>query len=63
VGKLSAASFWTGPAAHDANDRVVYNKATGALLYDADGSGRAAPLHFATVGKDLKMTCADFFVV
>jgi serralysin len=63
VGKLSAASFWTGPGAHDGNDRVVYNKATGALLYDADGSGRAAPLHFATVAKNLKMTCADFFVI
>jgi Ca2+-binding RTX toxin-like protein len=63
TGKLAAKAFWTGAAAHDADDRMVYNKATGALLYDADGSGRSAPVHFATVGKNLKMTCADFFVV
>lgn len=62
-GRLPAAAFWAGSEAHDASDRVVYNKATGALLYDADGWGRAAPVHFATLGKNLKMTCADFLVI
>jgi Ca2+-binding RTX toxin-like protein len=63
TGKLSSAAFWTGAAAHDANDRIIYNKATGAVLYDADGTGRAASVQFAAVGKNLKMSHADFFVV
>jgi serralysin len=63
TGKLSSAAFWTGAAAHDANDRIIYNKATGAVLYDADGTGRTASVQFAVVGKNLKMSPADFFVV
>lgn len=63
AGKLSAGTFWTGTAAHDATDRIIYNKASGALLYDPDGSGRGASVHFATAGKSLKMTYADFLVI
>jgi Ca2+-binding RTX toxin-like protein len=63
TGKLSSAAFWTGAAAHDGNDRIIYNKATGAVLYDADGSGRGAPVQFAAVGKNLKVSQADLFVV
>ena len=39
----------SGGAAHDANDRVVYNTSTGSLYYDADGSGSGAAQLIATV--------------
>ncbi|MFN0192763.1 MAG: hypothetical protein ACKVP5_12455 [Aestuariivirga sp.] len=62
AGFLSANAFSIGAAAADANDRIVYNDATGALLFDADGSGAAAAQQFATVSAGLAMTNADFFV-
>lgn len=35
--------------AHDTNDYINYSTRSGALFYDADGSGRGAPIHFATL--------------
>ncbi|HEY8383504.1 MAG TPA: hypothetical protein VIL09_15255 [Microvirga sp.] len=60
---LGKDAFWAGSEAHDANDRVVYNKKTGALFYDADGTGSAAAIQIATLTKNLKMTHKDFFVI
>ncbi len=60
---LSAAQFFKGAAAHDLNDRIIYNSATGALLYDADGTGAAAAVKFATVSAGLAITNADFFII
>ena len=62
-GKLTKAMFWTGKAAHDASDRIVYDKASGALYYDADGSGRAAQVKIATLKKGLALTEKDFFII
>jgi Ca2+-binding RTX toxin-like protein len=61
-GVLSAAAFFKGSAAHDADDRVIYNAATGALLFDKDGVGGAAAVRFATVATGLAMSNADFNV-
>ena len=63
VGALAKGAFWIGAVAHDADDRIIYNKATGALSYDADGKGGAAAVQFATLSKGLVPTFADFVVV
>jgi Ca2+-binding RTX toxin-like protein len=61
-GVLAAAAFFKGSAAHDADDRVIYNPVNGALLFDKDGLGGAAAVRFATVSTGLAMTNADFSV-
>lgn len=66
VGKgpaLAKAAFWTGAAAHDANDRILYDKATGALYYDADGTGARAAVKFAQLKAGLALSYKDFFIL
>jgi Ca2+-binding RTX toxin-like protein len=62
-GALSAGAFTVGSAAADASDRVIYNATTGALSYDADGTGAAAAIKFATLGTGLALTHQDFLVI
>jgi Ca2+-binding RTX toxin-like protein len=47
LGTLSAAAFFAGAAAHDSDDRIIFNSATGNLFYDSDGTGAAAAVQFA----------------
>ena len=62
AGALAAAVFRIGAAAADVGDRIVYDPATGALYFDADGSGAGAQVQFATLGAGLALTAADFTV-
>lgn len=62
-GKLSKAAFFKGAAAHDANDRIIYDSKKGVLYYDADGNGAGVAVKIATLSKNLKITAADFFVI
>lgn len=61
-GQLHSWSFVIGSKANDASDRIIYNNKTGALLYDADGSGPGAAVQFAKIGLNLSITAADFLV-
>ncbi|MGO4523314.1 cadherin domain-containing protein [Microvirga sp. 2MCAF35] len=63
TGVLKKGEFFIGSAAHDRDDHVIYNKKTGALFYDADGTGAKEAIQFATLAKNLKLTHLDFFVV
>ena len=61
---LSKKMFWKGAKAHDADDRVIYDPASGALFYDADGTGKAAAVKIAVLSKNLKaMTFRDFLII
>ena len=62
---LTANQFWIGTGAHDLDDRIIYNSATGALLYDADGNkaGGLAAVQFATLRTGLALTNAEFLIV
>lgn len=62
-GVLAAGAFSTGAAATEADDRIIYNSATGALFYDADGNGAGAVVQFAQMTSGLALTSADFLVV
>jgi Ca2+-binding RTX toxin-like protein len=61
--KLDSKMFWIGASAHDANDRIIYDKATGALYYDDDGTGRHAQVKIASLKKGLGLTKSDFHVI
>ncbi|KFG69740.1 calcium-binding protein [Microvirga sp. BSC39] len=62
-GVLASKAFWSGKKAHDASDRIIYDKGTGALYYDADGTGKAAQIKIGQLTKNLKMSAAEFFVI
>ncbi|MGO4526361.1 calcium-binding protein [Microvirga sp. 2MCAF35] len=64
-GTLKSAAFWTNNTgkAHDKDDRIIYDKDSGVLYYDADGSGKGAAVAFATISKNLGMTNKDFYVI
>jgi Ca2+-binding RTX toxin-like protein len=49
--------------ATDKNDYVLYDKKTGVLSYDADGSGRGKAVEIAQLSKKLAMTYKDFYVI
>jgi serralysin len=63
LGALTAAQFWMGTAAHDANDRIVYNKTTGALYYDSNGNAAGGSVQFAVLTTHPVITNADFFII
>ncbi|MFK4770539.1 calcium-binding protein [Rhizobium sp. ZW T2_16] len=64
TGAMSSDQFYasTSGKAHDADDRITYNKQTGDLFYDSDGAGKAAAVRFAIVEDGLKLTSTDFFL-
>lgn len=60
---ITAAQFRVGTGAGDSSDRFIYNRTTGALLFDADGTGASAQLQFAQLSTGLSMTNNDIFVI
>ncbi len=63
AGALSGARFCVGSQAKDSSDRIIYNKSTGELFYDPDGTGSAAQVKFAVLSSPPKLTAADFYII
>ena len=63
LGALTASAFVTGTAAGDADDRIIYDSATGQLYFDADGNGAGAAILFATLQGAPALTASDFLVI
>jgi Ca2+-binding RTX toxin-like protein len=66
---LANSAFYSGPgamAAQTADQRIIFNTTTGALLYDSDGMGGVAARQFATLwpaGLNGVVGASDFNVV
>jgi serralysin len=63
IGALAAEAFNIGSAAQDADDRVVYDPATGALMYDSNGNADGGAIQFVTLDAGLSLTYDDFLVI
>ncbi|MBB3019959.1 Ca2+-binding RTX toxin-like protein [Microvirga lupini] len=61
--KLKSSMFALDSKAKDSSDRILYDKKTGSLYYDRDGTGSAAKIKIATLDKKLKISYHDFFVI
>lgn len=59
-GTLSSKAFVLGKAAKDADNRIIYDKGTGSLYYDADGTGRSAAVKIATLTNKASLYYHDF---
>jgi Ca2+-binding RTX toxin-like protein len=62
AGPLSLNAFRIGSAAADADDRIVYNNATGAVIYDSNGNAAGGAVQFATLTTKPVISAADFVV-
>ncbi len=56
------AYFHADSTAHDADDRILYDSANGALYYDADGSGTLAAIQFAQLSSAPLLLFTDIFI-
>jgi Ca2+-binding RTX toxin-like protein len=62
-GNITADMFHKGGAAADAEDRLIYHKATGSLYYDPDGTGAEAQVKIATLSNKAVLSLSDFLII
>jgi Ca2+-binding RTX toxin-like protein len=63
AGVLKASFFFVGTAAHDADDHIIYNHATGKVFYDSNGDAAGGSTLFAVLTIKPVLTASDFQVV
>ena len=63
LGALNPNAFVIRSDAGDADDRIIYNQATGQLFFDADGNGAGVAVHFASLDGAPLITASDFTVI
>ncbi len=61
--KIPVDQFVIGTQAMDTNDFIIYNTATGAVFYDADGNGVGNAVQFACLAAGLALTNWDFHAI
>jgi len=59
---IKPGQFTYGKAAGDANDRFIYDRGSGALYFDVDGTGGAKQVQIAALTTKPLITNADIFV-
>ncbi len=62
-GRLKADAFHLGKHAADREDRIIYDKGTGNLFYDPDGTGTSAQVKIAVLTNKAKVVLSDFHVI
>ena len=65
TGAMSVDAFWSGAgvnAAHDATDTFIYNTTSGALWYDADGTGAKAAVQVPLLTGTPALAFSDFLI-
>ena len=62
-GALPEGAFALGAVAAEADDRILFDQATGALYFDADGAGGVDAVQFALVSPQLPLTADHFLVI
>ena len=63
LGVLNADAFHTGAAAADAEDRIVYNGATGQMFFDSNGNAAGGSTLFANLATGLVLSNTNFEIV
>lgn len=61
-GSLTISQFNDGSTPVTANTRILYDKASGEISYDTDGSGAAVAQKFLKISPGLTLTSDDFFI-
>nr|WP_281433505.1 hypothetical protein [Microvirga splendida] len=61
--KFKSDMFVQNTKAQDAEDRIVYDKRSGKLYYDQDGTGSKAQIQIATLTNKALLKYSDFFVI
>jgi Ca2+-binding RTX toxin-like protein len=61
-GALPPSAFHLGTSAQDADDRLIYDQATGSLWYDSDGNGAGAAVLVASLGAGTMLAASDIGV-
>jgi hypothetical protein len=61
--ELNGEFFNAGNGPRDKNIYVIYDRKTGILSHDSEGSGLGKRVEFAQLKKGLALTCHDFLVV
>jgi serralysin len=62
IGALPSDDFYSGSAAHDANDYIVYDPSNGKLFYDADGDAAASPVQIALLSVHPGLADSDILI-